>query len=200
MSPTVRVDDEVYDQLKAHAEPFVDTPNSVLRRLLRLDTSSPGGSDPDDGSLDNGPGVGADPNVDAPAQVPVALHQRGAQPRGKRNSGRMVKSSRAPSGSLLAEEEYELPLLTALMDLGGSASSRQVIDRVGELLADRLTSLDRERLSSGGIRWQSRVQFVRLRLIQQGLMIKETGRGVWAISDDGRAHLQNSQLQRGAVS
>ena len=36
MTPTVRVDEEVYEQLKAHAEPFVDTPNSVLRRLLGL--------------------------------------------------------------------------------------------------------------------------------------------------------------------
>lgn len=32
--PTLRVDDEVYDALKGLAEPFVDTPNSVIRRLL----------------------------------------------------------------------------------------------------------------------------------------------------------------------
>ena len=32
--PTLRVDDEVYDALKKLAEPFVDTPNSVIRRLL----------------------------------------------------------------------------------------------------------------------------------------------------------------------
>src|SRR5882672_11256536 len=32
--PTLRVEDEVYDALKKLAEPFVDTPNSVIRRLL----------------------------------------------------------------------------------------------------------------------------------------------------------------------
>jgi hypothetical protein len=32
--PTLRVDDEVYEALKKLAEPFVDTPNSVIRRLL----------------------------------------------------------------------------------------------------------------------------------------------------------------------
>src|SRR5688500_10354460 len=37
--PTIRVDVEVYDRLKHEAEPFVDTPNSVLRRLLELDAS-----------------------------------------------------------------------------------------------------------------------------------------------------------------
>jgi negative regulator of replication initiation len=37
MVPTIRVDDEVYERLKNQAEPFIDTPNSVLRRLLELD-------------------------------------------------------------------------------------------------------------------------------------------------------------------
>ncbi len=32
--PTIRLDDEVYDALKKLAEPFVDSPNSVIRRLL----------------------------------------------------------------------------------------------------------------------------------------------------------------------
>lgn len=36
MSPTIRVDDEVYALLQSKAEAFVDTPNTVLRRLLNL--------------------------------------------------------------------------------------------------------------------------------------------------------------------
>ena len=36
MSPTIRIDGEVLDKLKEHARPFVDTPNSVLRRILGL--------------------------------------------------------------------------------------------------------------------------------------------------------------------
>lgn len=36
--PTVRIDDEVFEALKKLAEPLVDTPNSVLRRLLELET------------------------------------------------------------------------------------------------------------------------------------------------------------------
>ncbi len=34
--PTIRVDEEVYAALGKRAEPFVDTPNDVLRRLLEL--------------------------------------------------------------------------------------------------------------------------------------------------------------------
>lgn len=35
--PIIRVDDEVFAWLTKHATPFVDTPNSVLRRFARLD-------------------------------------------------------------------------------------------------------------------------------------------------------------------
>jgi hypothetical protein len=36
--PTIRIDDDVYAWLKSQAEPFEDTPNSVLRRIAGLDT------------------------------------------------------------------------------------------------------------------------------------------------------------------
>jgi hypothetical protein len=39
--PTIRVDDEVYERLQRQAKPFVDTPNSVLRKLLGLEDSNP---------------------------------------------------------------------------------------------------------------------------------------------------------------
>lgn len=34
---TVRIDEDVWDLLSKHAKPLVDSPNSVLRRLLGLD-------------------------------------------------------------------------------------------------------------------------------------------------------------------
>ncbi|MEU3354170.1 hypothetical protein [Streptomyces sp. NPDC037389] len=37
MTRTIRVDDEVFAQLQSLAKPFVDTPNSTLRRLLGLE-------------------------------------------------------------------------------------------------------------------------------------------------------------------
>lgn len=36
MTPTIRIDHEVYEKLQEQAKPFVDTPNAVLRRLLEL--------------------------------------------------------------------------------------------------------------------------------------------------------------------
>jgi hypothetical protein len=37
MCPSIDADDEVFEVIKRHAEPFVDTPNTVLRRLLGID-------------------------------------------------------------------------------------------------------------------------------------------------------------------
>ena len=39
MSLTIRVDDEVFKALQDRAQPFVDSPNDVLRRLLGLNHS-----------------------------------------------------------------------------------------------------------------------------------------------------------------
>lgn len=163
----IDVDEEVYGALRANAEPFVDTPNSVLRRLLGLDKSS--ASSDETGQ--------ARPRPDA---------LRSASRAGTK--GRKGKSSkpRAAAGTLLPEKEYELPLLHALVEAGGSAPSKKLIERVGELIGDKLTEQDCESLSSGGVRWQSRIQFVRLRLIERGLMQRDTPRGIWAITDSGK--------------
>ena len=40
MSPTIRIDDEVYSWLQERARPFEDTPNTVLRRIAGLDKNS----------------------------------------------------------------------------------------------------------------------------------------------------------------
>ncbi|UCH10557.1 MAG: hypothetical protein JSU61_01285 [Fidelibacterota bacterium] len=39
--PTIRIDDEVWKELKKRAVPLEDTPNSVLRRILKLRDDKP---------------------------------------------------------------------------------------------------------------------------------------------------------------
>ena len=41
MSPTIRIDEEVFKALQQKAQPFVDSPNDALRRLLGLNHSRP---------------------------------------------------------------------------------------------------------------------------------------------------------------
>lgn len=181
MSITIRVDREVYDRLKEDAEPFVDTPNSVLRRLLGMPLVKEPLSE-----LEDSGGNGSAPSRSTTAGDRPAR-------KGRRRVPATGKGSRAASDSILPEHAYELPILRALVEAGGSAQPRTVLGRVGEMLEKQLTPVDREKLRSGGVRWESRVQFVRLHLLEQGLMDRSAPRGTWAISDDGRALVAASQ-------
>lgn len=174
MSPHIELDDDVFDYLKSHAEPFVDTPNTVLRRLLGLGQSAP-----------LAPTVTVFPGArDAQSQTTPGKRKN------SKKSAPARKRTRAAAGTLLPEEEYEQPLLQALVDAGGQAAYRDVAEYVGRILSDKLKEADFENLDSGGVRWQSRLQFVRLRLVERGLLEKNSARGIWAISDAGREALE----------
>jgi hypothetical protein len=175
--PNIRVDREVYNFLKHRAEAFVDTPNSVLRRLLGLDASNlPEGDGGFREEVANGAPVGAG-----------AKEKRRARGPAQRSSGK--KGRRVPRlapGSPLPEDEYVAPLLTALAERGGIAPAREVIEEIGQRLGNRLSPVDVETLPSGVVRWRNRAQFVRLRLVEEGLLSKNAPRGVWALTDAGR--------------
>jgi hypothetical protein len=170
VAPTIRIDDEVFDALKRHAEPFVDTPNSVLRRLLELPTNRE---------------QHTEEQKDVPPDArPARRHRRGT----RRSLGASRK--RARPGSILPDEEYERPILQILHEKGGRAPTSEVIDALGQCLNGRLTQTDKETLSSGQVRWRNRAQFVRLRLVERGDMAKGSPRGVWEITDQGARRVE----------
>jgi hypothetical protein len=174
MSPTIRIDDDVFDELKKHAEPFVDSPNTVLRRILGLG----GGVESEGGQLE----------IEVPpAKLTVATDSKGA--RTTRRRGRRTKAVRPPrakSGSILHESAYEVPMLEIISEQGGRAAAREVLEELGKRLADQLTEVDHEELGSGDVRWRNRAQFVRLRLVELGDLVKDSPRGMWEISEQGR--------------
>lgn len=181
---SIVVDEEVFATLQSLAEPLVDDANAVLRRVLHLPASQ----------ADRGPteqyAFEASSNVEMPVRgAGGSAVKHSSSPRSGRSISQKRKrgsGTRAPAGSLLPEAQYELPLLEALIELGGSAPTSEVVDRLGKTLDDKLTDGDRETLSSGEVRWKNRVQFVRLGLIKGGDMMKDSPRGIWEITDAGR--------------
>jgi hypothetical protein len=153
MSISIEIDDEVFKVLKNQAEPFVDTPNTVLRRLLGVDRAE-------------------DPLAGVAEKTVEGV-------------------TRAVPGMLLPEREYEVPILRYLDERGGRAPSREVVEAVGDVLGSRLSELDKQELHSGGIRWQKRAAFVRLRLVERGELVEKSPRGTWEISDKGRERLRS---------
>jgi hypothetical protein len=184
MTPwNIEIDDAVYDELKRHAEPFVDTPNTVLRRLLDL-PARPSSPELTEASLEFA-GLRAAPR---PADKVSPKRTRRAKAPGRK------RRTRAPAHSLLPDTEYELPILRVLSDAGGRLPTREAVAAVGTLVRDRLTDLDQEETPNGGLRWQSRIQFKRLQMVKDGLLIAGSPRGVWEISDAGRAKLAETQV------
>ncbi len=177
--PNIRIDREVYRWLQERAAPFVDTPNDVLRRLLGLDR--------DELQADKDAASGS-PHAQTGASGTRARRRKVTH---RSRSGRRKPAPRAPAGALLPEQEYVTPLLLALSDRGGTAPAREIIEAVGRKLESRLTPADKEKTSSGVIRWQNRIQFVRLRLVEEGLLARDSGRGIWSLTDAGRARIKD---------
>jgi restriction system protein len=86
------------------------------------------------------------------------------------------------------------PLLTALRDLGGSASPREAIDRIAELEAvpDELRNT---LLKSGQERFYNQVHWARQYLVWEGL-IESGRRGVWSLTAAGRDRTLSAEQAR----
>jgi Mrr N-terminal domain len=170
VAPTIRIDDEVFAKLQEKAEPLVDSPNSVLRRLL--DLAQPNGSAPVSGE----DAVGESPGTPAPASTGGV---------GGMKKVKLPKQRRAARGTLLPQGEYELPLLQVLFEAGGRAPSREAIDAIEPKLAGKFTEVDRGELPSGELRWRNRTAFARLALVESGDIKKDSPRGIWELTENG---------------
>jgi len=141
----VKIDDEVWAELKKRAEPFVDSENDVLRRVFGLNDNSR------------------------------------SRTKYKEEIGGITKN-----GYGLRELDYRRPILEVLVSMGGQGKFTEVLDAVEEMVKDRLTPKDWEPHSSGGPKWRNRAAFERLRMVHEGLLVSNSPRGIWQITDQGR--------------
>ena len=78
-------------------------------------------------------------------------------------------------------------MLEIIAEHGGRAPAREVLDELETRLSGKLTEVDHAELGSGDIRWRNRAQFVRLRLIEEGDMVKTVPAGIWETHRSGAA-------------
>lgn len=169
----IGVDPEVLEAIAADAQPFVDDPNAVLRRKLGLTAA---------GSQSSKAESLASPSRSRSA--PKRSAKRGQE-------HNTEAAPRAPKGSLTPEAEFIDPILRALEEGGGELPIREVLASVGEQMANTLNEHDKFEDEKGVARWQKRVPFVRLRLVEHGLLASDAPRGMWRISPEGHEHLTN---------
>jgi restriction system protein len=97
-------------------------------------------------------------------------------------------------GEITPHTAYYRAILESLVELGGSAKTRAVLDRVGEKMKSILKPLDYEPHKSDGksIRWRNSAQWARNTMVNDDGRMKKSQTGIWEISDKGRKWLKEN--------
>jgi predicted CopG family antitoxin len=169
----IDVDDDVYEQLKGLAEPFVDNPSDVIRRLLRAVTPGAYALAKNSNDLE-----------DETAEDEVVTDKSVRHVRGV-TEFTFKEVRRTP------DRDFRVPILRALEEFGGRASTSDVLDRVGELMRSDLKPIDFKPMQSGQIRWRSAANFERkhMALEREPLIDPNSPRGIWEMTEHGRRYL-----------
>jgi len=104
----------------------------------------------------------------------------------RRNLGKLRKGQRTP------EAAYYKPILKVLKEMGGSGKVADVLERVGQIMKSILKDVDYDPLASGpdNPRWRNAGQWARNSMVNDGLLKRDSPRGVWEITDAGRQALR----------
>ena len=96
-------------------------------------------------------------------------------------------TKRAKKGEITPQTSYTLPILESLIEMGGSGRMNDVLTKVLEKMREQLKPIDFQKVPSGtSIRWKNAAQWVRQRLVTEGYLKKDSPRGIWEITSDGR--------------
>ena len=128
-------------------------------------------------------GAAAPPPPPAPAPPPPP------PPAPDPGDGDSSQNTHLAKGLRTPEDAFRLPILRALVQLGGSGKMQAVLDLVHEEMAPQLNHHDYEPIPSNPNlpRWQNSTQWCRAKLIRDGALRSDSARGLWEISNEGRA-------------
>lgn len=105
-------------------------------------------------------------------------------------------TERLRKGLKTPQSAYRVPILRALVAMGGEARIGQVLESIYEDMKGRLNAHDLSTLSDGKtLRWRNTAQWTRNSMREEGLIRDDSPYGIWAISDKGRAWLKRQDSQ-----
>ena len=180
----INIDSDVFAELQRLATPLVDDVSTVLRRVLGLPSPS-GEALMESTAMTEEHHERAELRDTVSARAKAAGRQQLADLPSEEATPRPA-TMKAPRGSRLPQAQYEVPILEALITLGGSAHSSRVIELVGQKLKHQLTPVDYARVKSGETRWENRTRFARLMLKNRGEIASDSPHGIWEITEAGQ--------------
>ena len=93
------------------------------------------------------------------------------------------------------EQEFQQPILEVLVDMGGSGSKDDVLDRVGQVMYGLLTAVDCSPIRGGNPHvplWRITAEAAKRPLVREGLLKGDSPKDVWEITDEGRRKVPTS--------
>ena len=90
------------------------------------------------------------------------------------------------------DDNFRIPILESLNELGGKAEMNEVLKKVSEKLKDKLNKYDMQKLASNPSqkRWENTAQWCRNAMVKEGLLSSDSPRGTWEITSEGKKYLR----------
>jgi len=89
------------------------------------------------------------------------------------------------------QSQYKIPILQVLTDLEGRREANKILEKVYEKMKELLNPIDLQVLSSGtDFRWRNTAMWAKNMMINEGLLRKDTPRGIWEITEKGKNYLK----------
>lgn len=101
------------------------------------------------------------------------------------------KRSTQHRGKRTKEAEFIIPILKSINELGGSGKTKDVLKKVNIKMKKKFNDYDVESLPSipSMTRWKQTAQMARITMVKDGLLRKNSPRGVWEITEKGKKAL-----------
>ena len=93
-------------------------------------------------------------------------------------------------GERTPEDDFRIRILVVLERLGGVADTSMIQERLERKMRPFLRDVDYECLESGPVRWWCTASFAALQLRRDGYLRRDSPHGVWQLTRDGRAYLE----------
>ena len=104
---------------------------------------------------------------------------------------RARKSKSCAIGELTSPADFWKLILDALVARGGQASRQEVHDDIEQRMKAQFKRGDLEVNRDGTLKWNKQVDYQRLAMVHRGLIRKDSPRGNWEITENGRQWLSN---------
>jgi hypothetical protein len=126
-------------------------------------------------------------------KIPTQVQREQVKPtqvRKKEVKERLKKGLRTP------EEKFIIPILESIIELGGRAKVKDVLERVHDKMKGILNEHDYKPLKKEKL-WENTARWARKMMVEKGLLAKDSPKGIWEITEEGRKYYEEKKKKGG---